>query len=244
MKKIIFSLSIAFLMSSCIVVKVYDTPKSEKEQPKVIASKRMMLPSDRQIPLPNGNGEQEILFFGEGFPPTPEVFHFEIQDSLIDQIAGDSINHKGIFMIKLDNKDSLGQGMNFQWKSKGEMHHMDGHKMMKACCMMSPEACAKKDSVCALMSGEAKGEKSIRIIKIDKKEVDDKNTFVIKTKGGEDKKAPLIIIDGEEKAAGFDLQSIVPDQIERIDVLKDEAAFKKVGEKGANGVILITMKKQ
>jgi hypothetical protein len=94
------------------------------------------------------------------------------------------------------------------------------------------------------MSGEAKGEKSIRIIKIDKKELNDKNTFVIKTKGGDDKKAPLIMIDGEEKAAGFDLQSIAPDQIERIDVLKDEAAFKKVGEKGANGVILITMKKQ
>lgn len=242
MKKIIFSLSFAFLMSSCIVIKVYDSPKSQKEAPKVIATKRMMLPSDRQIPLPNG--EQEILFFGEGFPPTPEVFHFEIQDSLVNQIAGDSINHKGIFMIKLDNKDSLGQGMNFQWKSKEAMHHNAGLKMMKACCMMSPEDCAKKDSVCAPMFGEAKGEKSIRIIKIDKKELNDKNTFVIKTKGGDDKKAPLIMIDGEEKAAGFDLQSIAPDQIERIDVLKDEAAFKKVGEKGANGVILITMKKQ
>ena len=109
---------------------------------------------------------------------------------------------------------------------------------------MSKEDCTKKDSICTPMSGEAKGEKSIRIIKIDKKQLDDKNTFVIKTKGGDDKKAPLIMIDGEEKAAGFDLQSIAPDQIERIDVLKDEAAFKKVGEKGANGVILITMKKQ
>ena len=242
MKKIILSLSVTFLMSSCIVIKVYDTPKSEKEQPKVIATKRMMLPSDRHIPLPNG--EQEILFFGEGFPPTPEVFHFEMQDSLFDQIAVDSLNSKGIFMIKLDKNDSLGQGMNFQWKSKGEMHHMEGHKMMKACCMMSKEDCTKKDSICTPMSAEAKGEKSIRIIKIDNNEVDDKNTFVIKTKGGADKKAPLIIIDGEEKTAGFDLQSIAPDQIERIDVLKDEAAYKKVGEKGVNGVILITMKKQ
>ena len=74
--------------------------------------------------------------------------------------------------------------------------------------MMSPEDCAKKDSICVPMTGEAKGEKSIRIIKIDKKEVDDKNTFVIKTKEGEDIKAPLIIIDGEEKAAGFELQAI------------------------------------
>lgn len=242
MKKIIFSLSVAFLMSSCIVIKVYDTQKSEEEQPKVIATKRMMLPSDRHIPLPNG--EQEILFFGEGFPPTPEVFHFEMKDSLAAEIVGDSINHKGIFMIKLDNKDSLAEGKNFQWRSKGSMQHHMPHKMMKACCMMSPEDCAKKESVCAPMSDEAKGEKSIRIIKIDKKELDDKNTFVIKTKGGDDKKAPLIVIDGEEKATGFDLQAISPDQIERIDVLKGEAATKKFGEKGTNGVILITMKEQ
>ena len=242
MKKIIFSLSVAFLMSSCIVIKVYDTPKNEEKQPKVIATKRMMLPSDRHIPLPNG--EQEILFFGEGFPPSPEVFHFEMKDSLVGKMVGDSINHKGIFMIKLDNKDSLAEGMNFQWRSKGAMQHPMPHKMMKACCMMSPEDCAKKDSVCAPMSGEAKGEKSIRIIKIDKKELDDKNTFVIKTRGGDDKKAPLIVVDGEEKAAGFDLQAISPDQIERIDVLKGEAATKKFGEKGANGVILIKMKKE
>jgi hypothetical protein len=62
--------------------------------------------------------------------------------------------------------------------------------------------------------------------------------------GGEDEKAPLIIIDGEEKAAGFELQAIFPDRIERIDVLKDQTTFNKVGEKGANAVILITMKKE
>ena len=240
MKKIIFSLSLAFLMSSCIVIKVYDTPKSEEGQPKVIATKRMMLPSDRHIPLPNG--EQEILFFGEGFPPTPEVFHLQIEDSLVDQIKGDSLNHKGIFMIKLDNTDSLSKGMNFKWKSKKTSHHNMPHKTMKACCMMSPEDCKKKDSVCAPMSSGINAGKSIQIIKIDKKEAVEKNTFVIKTKKGDDKKAPLIVVDGEEKAPGFDLQSIVPDQIERIDVLKDEAATKKFGDKGVNGVIMITMK--
>ena len=242
MKKIILYLSVAIMMSSCIVIKVYDTQKSEEEQPKVISTKRMMLPSDRYIPLPNG--EQEILFFGEGFPPTPEVFHFKTEDSLAAEMVADSINHKGIFMIKLDNKDGLVEGMNFQWRSKVSMQNNMPHKIMKACCMMSPEECAKKDSVCAPMSGEAKGEKSISIIKIDKKELDDKNTFVIKTRGGDYKKAPLIVIDGEEKATGFDLQAISPDQIERIDVLKDEAATKKFGKKGANGVILITMKEQ
>ena len=242
MKKIISSLSLAFLLTSCIVIKVYDTPENKAEQPKVIATKRMMLPSDRMVPLPNG--DQEILFFGEGFPPTPEMFHFEIEDSLVEQITGDSLNHKGIFMIKLDPMDSLSKGMNFKWKTKGAPHHQMSHETMKACCMMSPEECAKMDSICTPLSSKVKGEKSIRIIKIDKKEAADKNTFVIKTKGGEDKKAPLIVIDGEQKAAGFDLQSINPDQIERIDVLKDQAATVKFGEKGVNGVIMIKMKEQ
>ena len=242
MKKIFSSLSLAFLLTSCIVIKVYDTPENKAEQPKVIATKRMMLPSDRMVPLPNG--DQEILFFGEGFPPTPEMFHFEIEDSLVEQITGDSLNHKGIFMIKLDPMDSLSKGMNFKWKTKGAPHYQMSHETMKACCMMSPEECAKMDSICTPLSSKVKGEKSIRIIKIDKKEAADKNTFVIKTKGGEDKKAPLIVIDGEQKAAGFDLQSINPDQIERIDVLKDQAATVKFGEKGVNGVIMIKMKEQ
>jgi hypothetical protein len=216
MKKIIFSLSIACLMTSCIVIKVYDTPKNEEEQPEVTATKRMMLPSDRSIPLPTG--EKKILFFGEDFPPSPEVFHVEIEDSLAGKIVGDSINHKGVFIFKVDQADSLPNGMKFKWRSKAPMHHSTPHKMMKACCMMSPEDCAKKDSVCVPMIGEAEG--------------------------GEDEKAPLIIIDGEEKAAGFELQAIFPDRIERIDVLKDQTTFNKVGEKGANAVIVITMKKE
>lgn len=243
MKKIIFSLSVAFFMSSCIVIKVYDTPKSKDAESKLIAKKRMMLPSDRNIPLPNGG--QEILCFGEDFPPKPEVFHFKMDDSIINKNVGDSLKHKEVFIFKMDNMDSLSKGLNFQWKSKESMHHSIPHKMMKACCMMSTEECTKKDSVCApMMHGVAKGEKSIRLIKIDKKDAAVKNTFVIKTKDSEGEKAPLIVIDGKEKAAGFDLESIVPDQIKRIDVLKDEAATKKFGEKGANGVILITMKEQ
>jgi TonB-dependent SusC/RagA subfamily outer membrane receptor len=243
MKKIIFSLSVALFMSSCIVIKVYDTPKSKDAEPKLIAKKRMMLPSDRNIPLPNGG--QEILCFGEDFPPKPEVFHFKMDDSIINKNVGDSLKHKEVFIFKMDNMDSLSKGLNFQWKSKESMHHSIPHKMMKACCMMSTEECTKKDSVCApMMHGVAKGEKSIRLIKIDKKDAAVKNTFVIKTKDSEGEKARLFVIAVKENAAGFDLESIVPDQIKRIDVLKDEAATKKFGEKGANGVILITMKEQ
>ena len=84
--------------------------------------------------------------------------------------------------------------------------------------------------------------KRIRVIKkeTDKEEAKE-NIFVFHSK--EDSASPLIIIDGVEQSAGYDLKKLSPDNIERIDVLKDEAAFKKVGEKGVNGVILITTKK-
>ena len=49
---------------------------------------------------------------------------------------------------------------------------------------------------------------------------------------GRRKAAPLIVIDGVEQAAGYDFKNIAPDDIERIDVLKDAAAIKKFGEKG------------
>ncbi len=242
MKKIIFVLLVSFLFSSCIVIKVYDTPKKEDATPKLIAKKRMMLPSDRHIPLPNG--DKEILFYGEGFPPTPEVFHFEIEDSLVDQMLGDSLHHKGVFILKLDGTDSLPKASSFQWKTKGAMHPGMTMKMKKECCMLSEGNCAEKDSLCASMSLTTKGEKSIQVIKIDQQQKGAENSFVIKTKGGADEKAPLIMIDGVEKAPGFDLQSLSPDLIERIDVLKDKAAFDKVGEKGVNGVILIQLKEQ
>ncbi|MEP7142120.1 MAG: N-acetylmuramoyl-L-alanine amidase [Ferruginibacter sp.] len=53
---------------------------------------------------------------------------------------------------------------------------------------------------------------------------------------------PLIVIDGKVQNNGFDLNSIAPDGIERIDVLKDKSAATKYGDKGINGVIEITTK--
>lgn len=57
---------------------------------------------------------------------------------------------------------------------------------------------------------------------------------------------PLIIIDGKKlsETKYKDLNSINPDEIERIDVLKDDSAVKQYGEEGKNGVIIITMKKK
>jgi TonB family protein len=52
---------------------------------------------------------------------------------------------------------------------------------------------------------------------------------------------PLYIVDGKEVE---DFKTINPDDIANIDVLKGESATALYGEKGKNGVILITMKKE
>ncbi len=232
MKKYFALFSISLLLSSCIVIKVYDTPKAENEAPKVIAKRQMMLPSDKMIPLPTG--EQEILFFGDEFPPEPMLFHGK-GDTLMVDIKGDSIASKAVFVIKLDEGDSLAPPMQFKWKGKedGMFIHPPIPMPMKAPC------CVVMDSVC---KDQPKMKHQIRMMKVDASQKEEKqNIFVFRSE--EEKAAPLIVIDGVEQAAGYDFKNIAPDDIERIDVLKDAAAIKKFGEKGKNGVIDITMKK-
>ena len=52
-------------------------------------------------------------------------------------------------------------------------------------------------------------------------------------------KEPLVLVDGREAV----LDSIKPERIESITVLKDSMSVATYGEKGRNGVILVTMKK-
>lgn len=51
---------------------------------------------------------------------------------------------------------------------------------------------------------------------------------------------PLIVIDG---VAGADLNTVAPEDIESIDVLKDASASAIYGSRGANGVIIVTTKR-
>ena len=53
--------------------------------------------------------------------------------------------------------------------------------------------------------------------------------------------APLIIVDGKEFSSS--INEINPHDIESVDVLKDHYAVERYGEKGKNGVIVITTKK-
>ena len=60
---------------------------------------------------------------------------------------------------------------------------------------------------------------------------------------------PLLVVDGaifhfnDSTAFNNKLNEIKPDDIQSIDVLKGEKATAQFGEKGQNGVIIVTMKK-
>ncbi|MDR2284560.1 MAG: TonB-dependent receptor plug domain-containing protein [Sphingobacterium sp.] len=54
---------------------------------------------------------------------------------------------------------------------------------------------------------------------------------------------PLILVDGEVMRDGFDLNKLNAGDIESVSVLKDKPATSLYGERGKNGVILITAKR-
>jgi len=62
--------------------------------------------------------------------------------------------------------------------------------------------------------------------------------------GGSAQAEPLFIVDGAivDPASGFDLESLDPETIERIEVVKGGAATALYGERAAGGVIRIFMK--
>lgn len=66
-------------------------------------------------------------------------------------------------------------------------------------------------------------------------------TIVIRGKNGASGEKPLIVIDGKENSKN--LEEINPDDIFSINVLKDNSATDKYGDKGENGVIEVTTKK-
>ncbi len=89
-----------------------------------------------------------------------------------------------------------------------------------------------KDGVIVITTkkSDREGEKSTKTVE----------RIVVKTSDKDAK--PLYVIDGNLQS-DEGLSSIDPKSIEKIDVLKGEAAIKLYGDKGKNGVVLITLKK-
>jgi TonB family protein len=61
---------------------------------------------------------------------------------------------------------------------------------------------------------------------------------------GAPKGRPLVVVDGIEKGKEFSLNDMDPKTIDKVSVLKGKKATDKYGDKGANGVVEITTKKQ
>jgi beta-lactamase regulating signal transducer with metallopeptidase domain len=104
---------------------------------------------------------------------------------------------------------------------------------------INPENIERVDVLKDRMSIEKYGEKGkngVIEIKLKNKEL---NEVVVQ---GYKKTTPLYVIDGIIKDKNFDLNAITPDNIDRVDVLKDKAALDKYGEKGKDGMVEITSK--
>jgi hypothetical protein len=140
MKTILFALSTVLLFTSCLVVKIYESPKLNQETAEKTSEYRSYIGSGKVITLKE-NQPREIFFIGNVESP------------------------KGLFFA-------------------------------------------------------------------DKKE-DTRDTV----------RSPLLIVDGKINEDFNTVNSIDPDTIESVNVLKGEQALKKYGEKGRNGVIEITLKK-
>lgn len=82
---------------------------------------------------------------------------------------------------------------------------------------------------------DAQGKKAV--INITLKPEDLKEVVVIGRKT-----EPLYVVDGKIQETDFNLNTISPNDIQQVDVLKDASAVSKYGEKGKNGVIQITTK--
>ena len=65
------------------------------------------------------------------------------------------------------------------------------------------------------------------------------NHIYVRNKPDSNKEA-LILVDGIEMS---DISGISPNDVERVDVLKDASAMSTYGMRGANGVVLITTRK-
>lgn len=70
-----------------------------------------------------------------------------------------------------------------------------------------------------------------------------KNEIIVPPQEPFDLNAPLYIIDGKKMDFNFKVNSIKPDQIESISVLKDVSAMRDYGEEGKNGVVIIELKR-
>lgn len=98
---------------------------------------------------------------------------------------------------------------------------------------------AEKRPITNLSSGLAGMAAGISVTSSSNKPGDDNGSIMVRGQGTLNNSAPLVIIDGVES----NINSVAPQDVESMSVLKDAASASIYGSRAANGVILITTKK-
>ena len=165
----------------------------------------------------------------------------------------DNTDNESVFVLKNTNTTNEHLLVKIRETEKEPMYIVEGKEISK-----KELTTLNHDNVASI--NVLKGEKAISeygdkgkngVIVVSTKKEDSKNNdgliilgksdSVVKIKST-DGKEPLYILDGKE-ITSKEMKDIDPKNIEKVEVLKDDAATKKYGDKGKNGVVMITTKK-
>lgn len=207
-----------------------------------------------------------IKFDDKGALALGNMKGMEDHDVFFSTSSGDNIHKKVI--VKSDGKVSTTDVNSYVFVSEdgGEtrVKVINGDKVIEE--IHGPES----ENVWVTKSGDTTKMKKIKVIEIDEENDGDQTVIIKKVKKdgkdgkevevtvkkigesdkgakkmmfiSEDGEQPLMIVDGKEMEGG-DLEDIDPETIESVNVYKGDKAIEEYGEKGKNGVVVITTKK-
>ena len=98
---------------------------------------------------------------------------------------------------------------------------------------------SEKRPITNLSSGLAGMAAGVSVTSSSNKPGEDNTSIMIRGQGTLNSSSPLVIIDGVES----NINTVAPQDVESMTVLKDAASASIYGSRAANGVILITTKK-
>ena len=148
----------------------------------------------------------------------------------------DNVEHKTIEIIDENGKETI--KVNGKEVSREEFDKMEKENGIHKKHIKIKKTKGDNDENVFIMKMSKDDDVETDIISIG--EEDDKHVFIMKSEGGE---KPLFIIN-EKEVEEKEIEKLNPSNIESMNVLKGDMATKKYGEKGKNGVVEITIKKE
>ena len=248
--------------------------KAAKSSPKLVkgykSSRVVVMNEDGEIVTENvygGSDKNVFVFRGQDAEVVSENSYGAAGDSIfvIKRGRTDKDSLMVTILAQFKKKDSLKKGRKLLKMAVEEMKK-EALEMKNEVREFKIEAIAFQEEVGDLLEEKEEGVVSGLWVS-DKKEVRDSKTtkdpketiekikkdgygtkIIVKRKANswtaDGKNQPLYVVDGKTLEKGADIKDIDPDRIKSINVIKGQAAKEKYGDKGVNGVIEITTKKQ